>query len=146
MTGGIGAGKSAVAQRLAGQGAVLIDADVLAREVVAPGTPGLAEIAAAFGDEVLTAGGELDRPALGARVFGDDDARRRLEKIIHPRVRARTAELTPSQATTKAARTVSGASCPATRNLRLTPSPSCSSPRHCRPVTTLSGPSRSSTA
>ena len=98
MTGGIGAGKSAVAQRLAGQGAVLIDADVLAREVVAPGTPGLAEIAAAFGDEVLTAGGELDRPALGARVFGDDDARRRLEKIIHPRVRARTAELTHAAA------------------------------------------------
>ena len=94
LTGGIGAGKSAVARRLAHHGAVIVDADVLAREVVAPGTPGLAEIVEAFGSEVLTAAGELDRPALGARVFGDDEARRRLEKIIHPRVRARTAELT----------------------------------------------------
>nr|WP_324291244.1 dephospho-CoA kinase [Actinoplanes pyxinae] len=93
LTGGIGAGKSAVARRLARNGAVIIDADVLAREVVAPGTDGLAEVVAAFGPGVLTAGGELDRPALGARVFGDDDARRTLEKILHPRIRARTAEL-----------------------------------------------------
>ena len=96
LTGGIGAGKSAVARRLAERGAVIIDADVLSREVVAPGTDGLAEIAEVFGPGVLTAGGELDRPALGARVFGDEPARRRLEKIIHPRVRARTAELTHS--------------------------------------------------
>ena len=94
LTGGIGAGKSAVARRLAHHGAVIIDADVLAREVVAPGTPGLAEIVDVFGAELLTAAGELDRPALAAKVFGDDEARRRLEKIIHPRVRARTAELT----------------------------------------------------
>ncbi|WP_127501420.1 dephospho-CoA kinase [Actinoplanes solisilvae] len=94
LTGGIGAGKSAVARRLARRGAVIVDADVLAREVVAPGTDGLTEIVAAFGDGVLTAEGALDRPALAARVFGDDTARRTLEKIIHPRVRARTAELT----------------------------------------------------
>nr|WP_221381839.1 dephospho-CoA kinase [Actinoplanes polyasparticus] len=94
LTGGIGAGKSAVARRLARNGAVIIDADVLAREVVAAGTDGLAEIVAAFGVGMLAAGGELDRPALAAKVFGDDDARRALEKIIHPRVRARTVELT----------------------------------------------------
>ncbi|MEU4622871.1 dephospho-CoA kinase [Actinoplanes sp. NPDC023801] len=94
LTGGIGAGKSAVARRLADHGAVVIDADLLAREVVAPGTDGLAEIVEVFGPGVLTGDGELDRPALGARVFGDEAARRRLEKIIHPRVRTRTAELT----------------------------------------------------
>ena len=94
LTGGIGAGKSAVARRLERHGAVIIDADRLAREVVAAGTDGLAEIVEIFGAEVLTAGGELDRPALGAKVFGDEPARRRLEKVIHPRVRARTAELT----------------------------------------------------
>jgi dephospho-CoA kinase len=93
LTGGIGAGKSAVAGRLVGLGAVLVDADVLAREVVAPGTEGLREIVAAFGDGVLRPDGALDRPALGERVFGDDAARRTLEGIIHPRVRARTAEL-----------------------------------------------------
>jgi dephospho-CoA kinase len=83
-----------VSARLAEHGAVIIDADRLAREVVAAGTEGQAEVVAAFGPEVLGADGELDRPALGARVFGDEEARRRLEKIIHPRVRARTAELT----------------------------------------------------
>ena len=93
LTGGIGAGKSAVAPRLAERGAVIIDADRLAREVVAAGTDGLAEVVAAFGAGVLGPDGELDRPALGRRVFGDDAARRRLEAIIHPRVRARTAEL-----------------------------------------------------
>ncbi|WP_045741290.1 dephospho-CoA kinase [Actinoplanes rectilineatus] len=94
LTGGIGAGKSAVASRLAERGAVIVDADVLAREVVRPGTDGLAEIVAAFGSGVLTPEGDLDRPALGAKVFGDEAARRRLEQIIHPRVRARTAALT----------------------------------------------------
>jgi dephospho-CoA kinase len=98
LTGGIGAGKSAVAQRLADHGAVIIDADRLAREVVAPGTPGLAEIVAMFGEGVLTDDGSLDRAALGALVFGDDEARRRLEKVIHPRVRARTADLTGAAA------------------------------------------------
>jgi dephospho-CoA kinase len=94
LTGGIGAGKSEVARRLAHHGAVIIDADLLAREVVAPGTDGFAEVVAAFGADVVTVHGELDRPALGAKVFGDEAARRRLEQIIHPRVRARTAELT----------------------------------------------------
>ncbi|MER5336325.1 dephospho-CoA kinase [Micromonospora sp. NPDC002717] len=93
LTGGIGSGKSAVASRLADRGAVVIDADQVAREVVTPGTEGLAEIVAAFSDRVLDAGGALDRAALGAVVFADEAARRRLEGIIHPRVRARTAEL-----------------------------------------------------
>ncbi|GAA2585580.1 dephospho-CoA kinase [Winogradskya consettensis] len=93
LTGGIGAGKSAVARRLAQLGAVIVDADKLAREVVAGGTEGLAAVVEAFDPGIVGADGELDRPALGARVFGDEQARRRLEKIIHPRVRARTAEL-----------------------------------------------------
>jgi dephospho-CoA kinase len=93
LTGGIGAGKSAVANRLAALGAIVIDADRLAREAVAPGSESLAEVVAAFGPEVLAADGALDRAVLASRVFGDDDARRRLEGIIHPRVRARTAEL-----------------------------------------------------
>jgi dephospho-CoA kinase len=98
LTGGIGAGKSAVAGRLARNGAVIIDADLLAREVVAPGTDGLAEIVGIFGPAVLTADGALDRPALAAKVFGDDEARRRLEGVIHPRVRVRTLEMTQAAA------------------------------------------------
>ncbi|MGK5442536.1 dephospho-CoA kinase [Micromonospora sp. URMC 105] len=93
LTGGIGSGKSAVSAWLAERGAVIIDADRVAREVVAPGTEGLADIVATFGDRVLDAGGALDRAALGAVVFADETARRRLEAITHPRVRARTAEL-----------------------------------------------------
>jgi dephospho-CoA kinase len=92
LTGGIGSGKSSVSARLAARGAVVIDSDLLAREVVARGTDGLAEVVAAFG-QVLTADGELDRPAMGRIVFGDEVARRKLEAIIHPRVRARAAEL-----------------------------------------------------
>jgi dephospho-CoA kinase len=93
LTGGVASGKSTVSAILAELGAVVIDADLLAREVVAPGTEGLAEIVAAFGPGLLTADGALDRPAMGARVFADEPARRRLEGIIHPRVRARAAEL-----------------------------------------------------
>ena len=93
LTGGIGAGKSAVAARLAELGAVVIDADRVARDVVAPGTEGLAEVVATFGPEVVGPDGSLDRPALARLVFPDPDARERLEKIIHPRVRARTAQL-----------------------------------------------------
>ena len=93
LTGGIGSGKSAVSSRLAARGAVVIDSDVIAREVVAKGTDGLAEVVEAFGNDVLTAEGELDRPALGRIVFGDESARRRLEAIIHPRVRARASEI-----------------------------------------------------
>ena len=84
LTGGIGSGKSSVARLLAEHGAAIIDADSLAREVVAPGTPGLAEIVAAFGEDVLLPDGSLDRPALGRIVFADPEQRRRLEKITHP--------------------------------------------------------------
>jgi dephospho-CoA kinase len=93
LTGGVASGKSTVSAMLAELGAVVVDADVLAREVVAPGTDGLAEVVAAFGPEVLTAEGALDRPAVGAIVFADQEKRRVLEGIIHPRVRARAAEI-----------------------------------------------------
>lgn len=93
LTGGIASGKSTVSAILAELGAVVIDADALAREVVAAGTPGLAAVVAEFGDAVLTDEGELDRPAMGALVFADADARRRLEAIIHPLVHQRSAEL-----------------------------------------------------
>lgn len=93
LTGGIGAGKSAVSDRLAAGGAALVDADRVAREVVEPGTPGLAAVVAAFGDDVLTADGRLDREALGRRVFADDDARRRLNAIVHPLIGERTLAL-----------------------------------------------------
>ncbi|TQS41513.1 dephospho-CoA kinase [Cryptosporangium phraense] len=91
LTGGIGAGKSAAAAALAGFGAVVIDADRLAREVVEPGTPGLAAIVEAFGPEVLAADGSLDRPKLGKIVFGSDSARARLNAITHPLIGALTA-------------------------------------------------------
>ncbi|WP_043669602.1 dephospho-CoA kinase [Clavibacter michiganensis] len=91
LTGGIAAGKTVVADRLAELGAVRIDADRLAREVVEPGTPALAEIARRFGSGVIQADGSLDRPALGAVVFQDPDARRDLEAITHPAVRALSA-------------------------------------------------------
>lgn len=93
LTGGVASGKSTVSEILAGLGAVVVDADRLAREVVAPGTEGLAEVVAAFGEGVLAEDGSLDRPALGAIVFADEARRRALEAIIHPRVRARAAEL-----------------------------------------------------
>ena len=93
LTGGIASGKSSVSAILAELGAVVIDADLIAREVVARGTPGLDAVVAEFGAELLTSEGDLDRPAMGALVFGDADARRRLEAIIHPLVHARSAEL-----------------------------------------------------
>jgi dephospho-CoA kinase len=93
LTGGIGSGKSTVSSLLAERGALLVDADVLAREVVAPGAPGLAGIVEAFGEAVLTADGALDRPALAAVVFGDPAARARLDGIVHPLVRSRAVEL-----------------------------------------------------
>ncbi|MEV7679307.1 dephospho-CoA kinase [Streptomyces sp. NPDC056909] len=93
LTGGIGAGKSEVSRLLTGYGAVLIDSDRIAREVVEPGTPGLAAVVAEFGPEVLTADGRLDRPGLGAIVFADQDRLRALNAIVHPLVRARSAEL-----------------------------------------------------
>ncbi len=93
LTGGIASGKSAVAARLASRGAVIIDADLLAREVVEPGTAGLKAVVARFGADIVSADGSLDRAALGRRVFGDAQARADLEAIIHPAVRARAAEL-----------------------------------------------------
>jgi dephospho-CoA kinase len=92
LTGGIAAGKSVAADRLAERGAVLIDHDVLAREAVAVGSPGLAAIVEDFGPAVLAADGSLDRPALGTVVFGDPDARARLNAIVHPVIHRRAAE------------------------------------------------------
>jgi dephospho-CoA kinase len=93
LTGGIGSGKSTVAALLAQHGARVVDADRIAREVVEPGTPGLAAVVAEFGGGVLTGDGALDRPALAGLVFGDPAARARLDAVVHPLVRARAAEL-----------------------------------------------------
>lgn len=93
LTGGIGAGKSEAVRLLAEHGAVIIDADVLAREVVAPGTPGLAAVADRFGEEVLAADGSLDRERLGALVFADPERRAALNAVVHPRVAERAAAL-----------------------------------------------------
>jgi dephospho-CoA kinase len=92
LTGGIASGKSLVAAELAARGAIVIDADVLARQVVEPGTPALAAIVERFGRQVLT-DGQLDRSRLGEIVFADPLARRDLERIVHPAVRARAVEL-----------------------------------------------------
>jgi dephospho-CoA kinase len=92
LTGGIASGKSMVAAELAARGAIIIDADVLAREVVEPGTPALAAIIDRFGEQVVS-DGRLDRPRLAQIVFADPLARRDLERIVHPAVRARAAEL-----------------------------------------------------
>ncbi|MFD7201725.1 dephospho-CoA kinase [Streptomyces sp. NPDC059893] len=93
LTGGIGAGKSEVSRLLVEHGAVLIDADRIAREVVEPGTPGLTAVVEAFGSHVLAPDGTLDRPALGAIVFADADRLAVLNSIVHPLVGARSAEL-----------------------------------------------------
>ncbi len=92
LTGGIGSGKSSVAARLAAHGAVVVDADAIARQVVEPGTPGLAAVVAEFGAGMLSADGRLDRGALAAIVFADPARRRVLEGIVHPLVGARSAE------------------------------------------------------
>ena len=94
LTGGIGAGKSTVAELLSSYGAVVIDADQLAREAVAPGTPGLARVVAEFGPEMVSPDGSLDRPRLGAVVFADPERLAALNAIVHPYVGARRAELT----------------------------------------------------
>ncbi|ACQ80439.1 dephospho-CoA kinase [Beutenbergia cavernae DSM 12333] len=91
LTGGIASGKSTVAREMSRLGALVVDADVLAREVVEPGTPGLASVVAEFGDGVLAGDGSLDRSALAQLVFADDGARRRLEAIVHPAVGERFA-------------------------------------------------------
>lgn len=92
LTGGIASGKSTVADMFADLGVPVIDTDVIAREVVAPGQPALQEIRDSFGAGVIAADGSLDRPAMRALVFGDEDARRRLEAILHPRIGAATRE------------------------------------------------------
>ena len=89
VTGGIASGKSAVCGAFAKLGRTVVDADVAAREVVVPGSQGLSEVVAAFGPEVLTATGELDRAALRTRVFAEPALRRRLEGILHPLIRTR---------------------------------------------------------
>jgi dephospho-CoA kinase len=93
LTGGIASGKSSVSAILRELGAVVIDADALAREVVAKGTPGLAAVVEEFGPDLLTPEGELDRAAMGALVFGDESARKRLEAIVHPLVFERIVDL-----------------------------------------------------
>ena len=93
LTGGIGSGKSTVSALLAERGAVVVDADRIAREVLAPGTPGLAAVVTEFGPGVEAPDGSLDRAALAGVVFADDAARQRLDALVHPLVRQRTAEL-----------------------------------------------------
>lgn len=103
LTGGIGAGKSEVSRRLESYGAVLIDADAIAREMVAPGTPGLSQVAAAFGTGVLREDGSLDRERLGEIVFADAGRLARLNSIVHPLVGQRMAELEASATAADAA-------------------------------------------
>ena len=93
VTGGIGSGKSSVSARLESLGAVVVDADRIAREVVEPGTPGLEAVVAEFGPGILTADGAFDRPAMAAIVFADPERRAALEAIVHPLVGRRSAEL-----------------------------------------------------
>lgn len=93
LTGGVGSGKSAVAKLLAQHGAVIVDADAIAREVVEPGTPGYDAVVAEFGDAVVGADGALDRPALAAVVFGDESRRKALNAIVHPLVGERMTDL-----------------------------------------------------
>ncbi|RKT43164.1 dephospho-CoA kinase [Thiocapsa rosea] len=92
LTGGIGSGKSTVADALAARGAGVIDTDVIARELTEPGQPTLAEIAATFGADIIGRDGRLDRDALRTQVFSDLDARARLEGILHPRIKDRMLE------------------------------------------------------
>ena len=93
LTGGIGSGKSTVAQMFADLGAWVVEADAIAREVVAPGSEGLAELVERFGSQILTDNGDLDRAAVAAVVFSDPSARERLNAIVHPLIARRTTEL-----------------------------------------------------
>lgn len=88
LTGGVGMGKSTCAQLLAARGAAVVDTDELARQVVEPGTPALAEVQSVFGSDLVDGGGHLKRELLAQRVFADSDARKALEAILHPRIRA----------------------------------------------------------
>src|ERR1700728_2823483 len=93
LTGGIGAGKSTVSATFSQRGGVIVDGDVISREVVEPGTEGLAALVDAFGDDILLADGALDRPALAAKAFSSDESRKTLNGIVHPLVGKRRAEL-----------------------------------------------------
>ena len=93
LTGGVASGKSTVSAAMAELGAVVIDADALARDVVERGTPGLAQVVEAFGEDLLTPEGDLDRPAMGRLVFADEEARKKLEEIVHPLIYERIVEL-----------------------------------------------------
>src|SRR5208283_3377552 len=106
LTGGIGAGKSALSATFAKCGGVIVDGDVIAREVVEPGTEGLASLVDAFGDDILLPDGALDRPALAAKAFRDDEARQKLNGIVHPLVGKRRAEIIASVAAGPAASVV----------------------------------------
>jgi dephospho-CoA kinase len=96
LTGGIGAGKSALSATFAKRGGIIVDGDVIAREVVEPGTEGLAALVEAFGEDILQPDGSLNRPALAAKAFRDDDARKKLNGIVHPLVGKRRAEIIAS--------------------------------------------------
>lgn len=96
LTGGIASGKSVVSQMLSELGAIIVDADKIARDAVAKGSNGLAQVVAAFGTEILTEDGNLNRPALGARIFADEKLRETLNEIVHPIVRAESARLVDS--------------------------------------------------
>jgi dephospho-CoA kinase len=96
LTGGIGAGKSALSATFAKSGAIIVDGDVIAREMVEPGTEGLASLVEAFGDDILLEDGSLNRPALAAKAFRDDEARKKLNGIVHPLVGKRRAEIIAS--------------------------------------------------
>jgi dephospho-CoA kinase len=98
LTGGIGAGKSALSATFAQRGAIIVDGDVISREVVQPGTEGLASLVEAFGDDILQPDGSLDRPALAAKAFRDDETRKVLNGIVHPLVGKRRAEIIASVA------------------------------------------------
>src|ERR1700744_2839360 len=98
LTGGIGAGKAALSSTFEKYGAVIVDGDVISREVVQPGTEGLAALVEAFGDDILLPDGSLDRPALAAKAFRDDEARGKLNSIVHPLVGKRRSEIIASVA------------------------------------------------
>lgn len=93
LTGGMGSGKSSVAALLAEHGALVVDADAISRQIVAPGSLGLAQLVERFGDQILRSDGSLDRTILGSLAFADDESRRNLEGITHPLIAARTSEL-----------------------------------------------------
>src|SRR5262245_64688681 len=93
LTGGIGAGKSTVSSTFAECGGVVVDGDVIAREVVEPGTEGLSALVEEFGEDILLPSGALNRPALAAKAFGDEERRTRLNQIVHPLVARRRAEI-----------------------------------------------------